>query len=172
MRCKLFCLTSIVLFVLAGCGSSTTATTPGASAPTNTPVSAPTNTPAPVATNTLAPSSDLPIHTATATVKGASTTILTNANGFTLYYRTIDTATNVCSDGCASAWPPLLSPTGAPTSATQLPGKLDVLQDANGAQVTYNGHPLYTFASDSKAGDVNGEGFGGVWFVATPNLMP
>ena len=48
------------------------------------------------------------IHTATATIKGTSETILTNAQGMTLYYRTSDTATSVCSGGCASAWPPLL----------------------------------------------------------------
>jgi len=35
-------------------------------------------------------------------------------------------------------------------------------------QVTYNGAPLYYFASDSKAGDVTGQGVGNVWFAATP----
>ena len=44
------------------------------------------------------------------------------------------------------------------------------LGDANGTQVTYNGHLLYTYAGDSKPGDTNGEGIDGVWFVATPDL--
>jgi len=42
-------------------------------------------------------------------------------------------------------------------------------------QVTYNGHPLYTFTHDAKAGDVNGEGvatFGGIWYVVGVNGSP
>jgi hypothetical protein len=38
-------------------------------------------------------------------------------------------------------------------------------------QVTYNGHPLYTFANDQKAGDTSGQGlnaFGGPWYVLSP----
>jgi predicted lipoprotein with Yx(FWY)xxD motif len=38
-------------------------------------------------------------------------------------------------------------------------------------QVTYNGHPLYYFAGDSKPGDVTGEGnnsFGAGWDVVSP----
>jgi predicted lipoprotein with Yx(FWY)xxD motif len=35
-------------------------------------------------------------------------------------------------------------------------------------QVTYNGAPLYYFAGDGKAGDTNGQGLNGVWFVAAP----
>ena len=42
----------------------------------------------------------------------------------------------------------------------------------NGAlQVTYNGHPLYEYAGDAKAGQTNGEGsnaFGGAWYVLSP----
>jgi hypothetical protein len=36
------------------------------------------------------------------------------------------------------------------------------------SQVTYNGHPLYLFSADQKAGDTNGQGvnaFGGLWYV-------
>jgi predicted lipoprotein with Yx(FWY)xxD motif len=77
----------------------------------------------------------------------------------------------VCSSGCAGAWPPLLfTGSGTPTSSTQLPGKLTVVVDANGNQGEYNGHPLYTFASDTAPGQTNGEAVGGIWFVATPSL--
>ena len=55
-------------------------------------------------------------------------------------------------------------------AASSLPGRLSSLRDANGTQVTYNSRLLYTYAGDSKPGDTNGEGIGGVWFVATPSL--
>ena len=118
----------------------------------------------------LTPSANAPVKTATATVNGKSETILTAANGLTLYYRTSDSPpSNVCSGGCASAWPPLLF-SGTPPSVAGLPGKLTTQTTANGSQVEYNGHPLYTFSGDSAPGQTNGEGFGGVWHVATPNL--
>jgi predicted lipoprotein with Yx(FWY)xxD motif len=105
-------------------------------------------------------------------VKGTSETILTNAQGMTLYYFMPDTATKVaCTATCAGVWPPLLfTGTGSPTSATTLPGTLSVVSGANGSQVEYNGHPLYTYSKDTAPGQTNGEGFKGKWFVATPNL--
>jgi predicted lipoprotein with Yx(FWY)xxD motif len=112
------------------------------------------------------------VKTATATVAGKAETILTDAQGKTLYYFKPDTATTVaCTGGCTSNWPPLtFSGSGSPTGATSVPGKLAVLQGANGAQVTYNGHPLYTFAADTAPGQTNGQGKGGVWFVVTPDI--
>ncbi len=38
-------------------------------------------------------------------------------------------------------------------------------------QVTYNGHPVYRFQGDKKAGDTNGEGlvaFGAAWYTLSP----
>src|SRR6266566_4399619 len=112
------------------------------------------------------------IKTASATVNGQSVTILTNAQGMTLYYLKLDTATKAaCTGTCAGNWPPLLfTGTGSPTSATSLPGTLSVVTDANGQQVEYNGHPLYTFSKDTAPGQINGEGIKGVWFVATTTL--
>jgi predicted lipoprotein with Yx(FWY)xxD motif len=112
------------------------------------------------------------IKTATATVNGASVMILTNAQGLTLYYRTSDAPpSTVCSGGCAGAWPPLvMSGSSSPTSATSLSGKLTIVSDANGNQVAYNGHPLYTYSGDTAAGQTTGEGVGGVWHVCTPSL--
>jgi predicted lipoprotein with Yx(FWY)xxD motif len=51
-----------------------------------------------------------------------------------------------------------------------LPGQLTVLSGANGNQVLYNGHPLYTYSKDGDAGNALGQGVGGKWFVATPDL--
>lgn len=145
--------------LVAACGTATTST--GGNTPTATT--------APASTATTA--SSALIATASATVQGKTVTILTNAQGMTLYYRSSDTATSVCSGGCAQAWPPLLSTgSGAPTSSTTLPGTLSVATNANGSQVEYQGHPLYTYASDTAPGQVNGENVGGVWFVATTDL--
>src|SRR5229473_8226471 len=177
-----FSLLALVgLVLLAACGSNTS--TGSTVAPNATSNSSAGSTPTSSGgrygngygnsgtTPTVSSSGSL-IQTATATVSGKSETILTNAQGMTLYYRTTDMPpTTVCSGGCAGAWPPLVaSGSSAPTSATSLPGKLSIVADANGNQVAYNGHPLYTFSGDTGAGQTTGEGVGGVWHVCTPSL--
>jgi len=112
------------------------------------------------------------IKTSSATVNGQSVTILTNAQGMTLYYLKPDTATkSACTAACATNWPPLLfTSSGSPASANALPGTLSVATDANGQQVEYNGHFLYQYSGDTAPGQMNGEGIKGVWFVATTTL--
>lgn len=160
----LFGFTLAAALALAGCGATSTGTTGnggyggGSSAPTATSSSS---------------QSGVVIHTATATVAGKSKTILTNAQGKTLYYFTPDTSTQVaCTGGCAQTWPPVLNTSGTPTSASSLPGTLSVTNGANGAQVTYNGHPLYTYTGDSGPGETHGEGVAGKWHVAASDLAP
>ena len=112
------------------------------------------------------------VRLATAMVKGKVVTILATPRGLTLYYFTPDTAAKAaCTGGCAKVWPPLLS-TGSGTSLgdASLPGMLKVLTDANGNQVQYNGHLLYTYSGDTAAGQTTGEGLFGKWFVCTPDL--
>ena len=108
------------------------------------------------------------VHTARATVAGKAETVLVNGRGLPLYYYRPDTATrSLVTGGLAQLWPPL---TSAAPAATGVSGKLAVLNDVNGQQVTYNGHPLYTFADDA-AGQVTGQGVQD-FFVATPGLAP
>jgi predicted lipoprotein with Yx(FWY)xxD motif len=173
-----------LVVLLAACGSSTGGSAPSTGATTPTTSTAQNTTPTASGsgysggryggggTTPTASSSGNLIKTATATVKGTSQTILTNTQGMTLYYRTSDVPpSTVCSGGCASAWPPLVvSGSGAPTSAASLSGKLTVVADANGKQVEYNGHPLYTYSGDTGPGQTTGEGFAGVWHVCTPSL--
>lgn len=93
--------------------------------------------------------------------------ILTTADGMTLYLFTPDTATtSACTGGCATAWPPLTVAAvgGEGLDASQF-GTLD--RGDGTTQVTYFGHPLYTYAGDAAAGDVNGQGSGGSWFAVT-----
>ena len=114
-----------------------------------------------------------PVKTATATVKGKNETILVNSDGMTLYYYTPDKDNSVtCTGSCASIWPPLAAAaSGVPGSVSGLSGKFASDPDPSGGSViTYNGWPLYTFASDNAAGQTNGQGLQGVWFVATPSL--
>ncbi|HEV2581239.1 MAG TPA: hypothetical protein VGT44_10355 [Ktedonobacteraceae bacterium] len=144
----------VIAMFVAACGSSTTGTTPSAGSGGST-------------GNTT-----IVVKTASVSVKGKMEAVLTNTQGKTLYYFTADTATTTaCSGSCASMWPPLLnSGTATPASASALSGTLTALTDANGSQVTYNGHLLYAFSGDTAAGQANGEGLFGSWFVATPNL--
>jgi len=112
------------------------------------------------------------IQTATVSVNGQSEVVLTDAQGKTLYYYTLDPATqSTCSSSCAQLWHPLLfTGSGEPSSSTPLAGKLSVQMNANGTQIEYNGHPLYTFSGDTAPGQTNGEGLFGMWFVVIPNL--
>jgi predicted lipoprotein with Yx(FWY)xxD motif len=130
------------------------------------------NPPATTTPTTGGSSSSAVIQTATVPVKGQSETVLTNAQGKTLYYLTADTAKkSACSGSCAQMWPPLLfTDSSGPARSAPLAGKLSVLTDVNGNQIEYNGHPLYTFSGDTAPSQTNGQGLFGVWFVATPNL--
>lgn len=145
--------------LLAACGStSTTNAGAGGSSSTSTTTSGTTSTTA---------STDLPLKTGMATTSKGSQTVVMTAQGLTVYYHTPDTASSVF---VGASWPPVLNGSGNPTASVSLPGTLGVQNDMNGAQVTYNGHPLYTFAGDSGPGQATGDGLGGVWFVATPDL--
>jgi len=144
----------------------------GNSSPTNTPAatSAPAST-TPVAGVTCGASGALAC-TKQVMVNGAQTTVLSTPAGKTIYYFKPDTATaSNCTGGCASAWPAVTASSGATVSAAGLPGTLSTLADANGTQVTYQGHPLYTYSGDQKESDATGEGIdNGNWNVATPTL--
>lgn len=94
-------------------------------------------------------------------------TILTNARGRTLYSLSAEAKGRlICTGACASTWRPLVVPaTVKPTG----PVKLGTIERPDGkTQVTFKGRPLYTFAGDPKAGDVNGEGIKdvGTWHAA------
>jgi predicted lipoprotein with Yx(FWY)xxD motif len=99
--------------------------------------------------------------------------ILVDSRGRTLYLFNADSATkSACAGACASAWPPLLA-NGRPTAGAGLSAsKLGTIARPGGQrQVTYNGHPLYTFVKDTKPGDTTGQGlvaFGAGWFAVSP----
>src|SRR5258708_5902310 len=164
-RSFMIALSVFIVMFIAACGSyTTTGGGPYGSGSTNPPATTPPTT--------GGSSSSAVVQTANVTVKGQSEMALTDAQRKTLYYFTADSATqSACSSSCAQMWPPLLfAGSGAPSSSTSLAGKLSVQMDANGSQIEYNGHPLYTFSGDTAPGQTNGEGLFGMWFVATSNL--
>ncbi|HEY5520142.1 MAG TPA: hypothetical protein VIK08_05755 [Candidatus Limnocylindrales bacterium] len=98
-------------------------------------------------------------------------------NGLTLYHFDKDVAdkSNCTSSQCVANWPAL---TVASASAITLGAGLTASSFATitgptgGLQVTFNHVPLYTFAGDSKPGDKNGDGVGGIWHIATASTTP
>ena len=103
--------------------------------------------------------------TALTTTTISGTTVLTNANGLTLYSFAPDTpAASQCYGSCAAYWPPV---TGTTAAGQRLPGKVGTITRTDGTQqLTYNGHPLYTYIGDSAPGQANGNNLnlnGGLW---------
>jgi predicted lipoprotein with Yx(FWY)xxD motif len=103
----------------------------------------------------------------TASVGGV--TVVTNAQGFTLYSFAPDTATaSKCTGTCAQIWPPVTGPAAAGQGVT---GTLGTISRSDGSkQATYDGHPLYTYTADTAPGQAKGNGInvnGGVWHEVT-----
>ena len=158
---------------LAGCGASAANGAGGlygSGSPTNTATGSGAGT-----AQTACASSTAAICTRSVPVKGTAKSVLVTPSGKTLYYFTADSATSVActsAGGCVTNWPPLLSTSSTMAPISGLTGTLATVSRSEGAQITYNGHPLYTYAADSAPGDDNGEGVLGKWFTATPDLAP
>jgi predicted lipoprotein with Yx(FWY)xxD motif len=104
--------------------------------------------------------------------KGTSnkaSTLIVDAKGLPVYLLTGDSASHpeCASSSCLTYWPAVTTTSAKPTLGSGIKGKIGVWKHNKIDQVTLNGHPLYTFAQDSK-GAALGEGdksFGGVWEV-------
>jgi predicted lipoprotein with Yx(FWY)xxD motif len=94
--------------------------------------------------------------------------VLVDARGRTLYLFAKDKGgRSACYGACATYWPPLVS-TAKPRAASGVrASSLALTKRTDGKrQVTYAGHPLYTFSLDTRAGQTSGQGltdFGGSW---------
>ncbi|WP_434620363.1 COG4315 family predicted lipoprotein [Arthrobacter sp. A5] len=107
-------------------------------------------------------------------LKTASTslgTVVVDGKGMTVYFfdkDTPNTGKSACSAGCLAAWPAVSAASAAPV-VTGVQGKVGTITRSDGTlQVTINGLPVYTYAEDSAAGDVKGQGVGGIWWAVTP----
>lgn len=146
--------------------ASTTVPSAAASAQASPPI-----TPAPSVTPAASPSAQSGV--TVGTTKTALGTFLVGPDGKTLYLFEADTtATSTCSGACAQGWPPLLTNGSPVAGSTVKQSLLATTKRSDGTmQVVYNGHPLYYFVGDTKAGDTNGEGlnaFGAGWDVVNP----
>jgi predicted lipoprotein with Yx(FWY)xxD motif len=103
----------------------------------------------------------------TTTIHGA--TVLTNAKGFTLYWFAPDTPTKSnCNGSCAAYWPPVPGHVSAGPGVTGTVGT--ITRSDGSSQATYNGHPLYTYVSDTSPGQDTGNNLninGGLWHDVT-----
>jgi predicted lipoprotein with Yx(FWY)xxD motif len=96
--------------------------------------------------------------------------ILVDAQGRTLYLFQKDSGTtSACTGSCATFWPPLTA-TGTPTVGSGANASLisTTMRSDGKSQLVYNGHPVYLYTGDHKAGDTTGQGivaFGGGWFA-------
>jgi predicted lipoprotein with Yx(FWY)xxD motif len=155
------------MLVTAACGASP-ATTNTANARELAPQAAPTGTVA-IDDAPAAGAANNALKTADA---GALGTILTNAQGMTLYRFDKDTnkpPKSGCVDACVQAWPPVTMTDDAALEGVDksLIGTLDRPDGIK--QLTISGWPMYTYAKDAKAGDTTGEAVGGTWWAAAPN---
>jgi predicted lipoprotein with Yx(FWY)xxD motif len=135
---------------LAACGSSGTTASSGTSAHTSG--------------GSATPTAAAAVGLKTTKVKGVI--VLTNAKGFTLYSFAPDTPTkSACNGACATSWPPV-----KPTMTSAAKAPFATIKRSDGAtQLTFHGHPLYTFTGDTSPGQANGNGvnaFGGLWHEA------
>ena len=92
--------------------------------------------------------------------------VLTNSAGMTLYTFDKDAGgKSACNGPCAGNWPPLMASADAkPASSYTI-----IARDDGSKQWANKGKPLYTFAKDTKPGDITGDGFlNGAWHLAQP----
>ena len=148
---------------LAACGGDDSGATTATPAPTTSSSHTPVSQPSTSGSGTVGTSS-----------AGSLGTILVDSQGNTLYVFDKDTGTqSTCSGECATNWPPLRAD-GKPTEGSGANASmLGTTPRSDGQpQVTYNGHPLYTFANDQSPGQTSGQGvtaFGAPWYVISPD---
>ncbi len=167
MRYRMLAASSAALgtLLLAGCGTSTVPGSAYDAAANSKSTSSPAMSPTASPTARSSASGNRAVLTVRKTRLGY---VLTTASGYTIYWNARDhrdSSRSACTGGCLMAWPPV---TGTPVAAkgVRLDGVLGVITRSDGlVQATYNGYPLYTFASDSAPGETVGNGEAGIWHV-------
>lgn len=147
---------TVVALIVVGCGGSSSSS----------------SSPSSQASNTAAANGGGSSGNGAMTLTGASNselgTILVNSEGFTVYAFAKDNGTtSSCYGACAKAWPPVTTKGAPATGEGAMSSELGTTKRKDGTvQVTYAGHPLYTFVEDTQPGEANGNGvsaFGAEW---------
>lgn len=108
-----------------------------------------------------------------ATAKGTDGTYLVGPSGRALYLWDADSHDkSVCTGACAQVWPPVTTTSSPVAAGGVTASQLGTIARSGGTkQVTYDGHPLYYFASDTSKGSLTGQGndtFGAKWWLVAP----
>lgn len=100
--------------------------------------------------------------------------IAVNGKGFAVYWLSGDSKSHpecTKAKGCFKFWPPVTAASAkALSKAPGISGKLTSWKRDGFTQAVLGGHPIYTFAPDTKKHDATGDhvvGFGGTWHVVT-----
>ena len=99
--------------------------------------------------------------------------VLVDGAGMTLYlFDPDEQGESTCDDDCAAAWPPLIDedPVAGDGADDALLGTTE--RDDGSLQVTYDGWPVYLWASDQEPGDATGQGVEDVWWVLEADGTP
>ncbi|HXF30240.1 MAG TPA: hypothetical protein VN522_01880 [Solirubrobacterales bacterium] len=94
--------------------------------------------------------------------------VMVDSEGMTVYLYTPDEGgtESTCYGECEAVWPPVVAE-GKPTAGEGASSsELGTTKRKDGTmQVTYGGHPVYTFTGDQAPGEANGQEFEGIWFA-------
>jgi predicted lipoprotein with Yx(FWY)xxD motif len=126
----------------------------------------------PVTTLTSPPTTDDAL--ALTTQRSPAGPILATGSGFTLYdFGPDSTNHSTCVNaGCVFQWPPLEVTGPVRVGPGVNRALLGTVRRPDGStQLSYNGHPLYTYILDTKPGWITGQGIdqdGGPWYVLDP----
>ena len=149
----IFATAALSVVALAGCSS--TSPTPAAGGRVAT-----SSAPTPASGNDLA------------TGTSSLGTIVVDGRGMTVYFYTKDikgSGTSNCAGGCLALWPAVKASSGTPKVDGVTGTVGTITRDDGTMQVTIDGMPVYTYAQDSKAGDVTGEGVENLWYAVNPD---
>jgi predicted lipoprotein with Yx(FWY)xxD motif len=96
--------------------------------------------------------------------------ILVDSKGFAVYdFHKDKGTTSSCYGACAKVWPPVLTEGAPQVGEGASASKLGTTKRKDGTtQVTYSGHPVYTYTADEKPGEANGNdfsSFGAEWYA-------